>query len=374
MRIAIDVLALDQPFATGVEKTLLQLLASLDALGGDDEFFLVAPKRPRLLPAELGPRFHVVELAPRGRGLLWRERRVPPFAHRDRIDVWHSPVQAIPLLLDRPKVATVHELSWLETRGVGDEGLRTVRRMQSLVVARAADRIVCVSRRTRDNFLCLHPRAEDRTLVLHHGVDPRFRDAVPRREHLEKTYGIPAGQPYLLTLGRALKRKGLPRAVRAFRVLLDRTGGSYLLVMAGPDNSCLREAAAGADRLDLSHRVILPGYVAEEDLPSLYAGAAAFLLPSESEGFGLPLLEAMAAGTPVVANRAAALPEVAGQGARLADFRHPAQVCAALLEVLGPDREAWIDRGRKRAEEFPADLPARFLLDLWHEMAVEKTR
>ena len=369
MRIALDVSPLDRPHATGVEKALLQLLQGLAAQPGDHEFFLVAPKRPWLLPALHDPRFKPVSLASGGRRTLWRERLAPAFAHRARIDVWHSPVQAIPLLLDRPKVATLHELSWLETEEVEDEGPVPRRRAFAYLVSRSADRVVCVSECTRRDFLALHPAAAAKTVVVHHGVDPIYFQARPDPHLLAERYRVPLDAPWLLTLGRALKRKGLPHAVRALRVLLDKTGGPYHLVMAGEENSTLHEALALAARLGMRERVHLTDYVKGPDLPALYAGAAALLVPSESEGFGMPVLEAMAAGTPVVANRKAALPEVAGNAALLVDFEKPLEAAEGILRALGDEREDWIERGHARAQQFPVDGPAKKLLALWHELA-----
>lgn len=369
MRIALDVSPLDRPHVSGVEKSLLQLLSALAAQEDPGEYYLVAPKRPWLLPQIKDPRFHQVSLVGTGRRVLWRERLVPAFAHRARIDLWHSPVQAIPLLLDRPKVATLHELSWLETEDVEDEGMLTRRRTTAYLVARSADRIVCVSECTRRDFLALHPVAEPKCVVIHHGVDPVFLSARPDPQRLLERYRVPGDAPWFLTIGRALKRKGLPHAVRALRVLLDRTGGPYHLVMAGEENPCLLEARDLAVRLGLRDRIHLTDYVKDEDLPALYAGATALLVPSESEGFGLPVLEAMAAGTPVVANRRASLPEVAGDAAVLVDFTRPLEAAEGMLRVLGDERDDWVRRGRKRAADFPAEGPARRLLALWREMA-----
>ncbi|KAA3609136.1 MAG: glycosyltransferase family 1 protein [Planctomycetota bacterium] len=368
MRIAIDVSPLDRPYATGVEKALLQLLRCLDRDPGGHDYLLVAPKRPQLLPSIEKHWFRMVELAADAPKLLWRERLVPPFANREGVHLWYSPVQAIPLLLDKPKVATLHELSWLETRGVEDEGNLHRRRLITSLMAKAADRIVCVSDRTRQNFSVRHPQAADKCRTVYHGVESRFHQAEARRQAMAERYGLPAQAPYLLTVGRALKRKGLPHAVRAFRVLLDRTGGPHHLVLAGPHNRQLLESRDLAMRLGLQDRLHLPGYVAESDLPAIYAGADVFLMPSESEGFGIPILEAMAAGVPVIANRRAALPEVAGDGAVLVDFEKPLEVAEAVLKVSLEQRERWIRRGRERAAAFPEHGPCHRLQELWAEL------
>ncbi|RMH05227.1 MAG: glycosyltransferase family 1 protein [Planctomycetota bacterium] len=364
MRVAIDVSVLERTPPTGVEKALLQLLRGLADADADHEYLLVAPRRPPALPPEPDARFRFHALGGRPRR-GWRERLAAAFARRQGVDLWHSPVQAIPFLLDRPRVATMHEISWLETRGVGDEGPLWKRRAVAWAVARAADLVVCVSRRTRLNFLALHPAAGPKTVVVPHGVDHRLVGAEPDPIRLEQDLGLPAGRRYFLVVGRALKRKGLPHAIRAFRAFLDRTGAEIDLVLAGPRNRRLEQARSLARRLGLAERVRTPGYVPEPLLPVLYAGAAALLVPSESEGFGLPLLEGMAAGTPVIAHRASSLPEVAGDAALLIDFQDPAAAAAAMERAIGPERSRLVAAGRARAAAFPEDLPARRLLELW---------
>lgn len=370
MRIGIDVSPLEQPCATGVEKSLLGLLDALRQQSRDHRYYLVAPAPPRLLP-ELGdPRFRLSVIGSGRRRRWWRESVLPRFAHEARLDLWHSPVQAVPLLLDRPKVATLHELSWLETEDSGDEGARGKRRMHSYVVSRAADRIRCVSARTRDNFVRLHPHAARKCEVIPHSLDAGTFAAARRDGEFARRYGLPENAPYLLIVGRALERKGLPQSIRACRAFFEQPAGRHhRLAIAGPRNPRLAAALEEARAQGIADRVHALGYVAEEDLPALYARADACLVPSKSEGFGLPILEAMASGTPVVANDRAALPEVAGDAAVLTDFDQPAEAAAAIERAIGPERDAWVRRGLSRARSFPPASQAQRVLALWEETA-----
>lgn len=369
MRIALDATPLNCLYPTGVEKAFLQLLQGLAADASDHEYLLVsAGGRARHLPEIEDPRFRSITLGRAGSTLLWRERLAPPFAHRQQIDLWHSPVQAIPVLLDRPKVATLHELSWMETKGVRDEGAVPLRRVHAFMVAQSADRIICVSRRTQDNFLRIHPHAAERTCVIHHGVASHFFSAKGDRERLAARYGIPQNTPYILILCRALKRKGLPHAIRAFRVLLDRTAAPHQLVIAGPPTPALQQAKDLALRLGVNSRLQTPGWIDETDLASLYASSEMLLVPSESEGFGIPVLEAMASGTPVVASRAAALPEVAGGSALLVDTSNALAFAQAMQRLIDGEREEWIERGRTRAWEFPVERTVAAVLAQWADL------
>ena len=367
MRVALDVSPLDRDFATGVEKGLLRLLAGLAEDPGEHEYLLVAPRRPALLPEISDPRFELHEIG--GKPRWWRERAAPRFAARERVSIWHAPVQAIPLRLSCPRVATVHEISWKETTGVEDEGRVGRRKLVTWAVARTAERVICVSGATERRFLELHPEARPRTTVVPHGIPRSCFDPAVDRDGLAARYGVPADRPYFLTLGRALKRKGLPGAVRAFDAFVRATGAPHALVMAGPKNERFAAAVAEAAAVGMGERCCAPGYIDEADLAALLAAADAFLVPSESEGFGIPVLEAMAAGAPVVVNARAALPEVAGDAGLLVDFDRPAAVARAMERAIGPERPEWVRRGRRRAEDYPLEATVQATLAVWRALA-----
>ncbi len=360
MRIALDVSPLDSPFITGVERSYLQLLDSLKNSSATHEFLLVAPQKPRHLPSWEDSRFSFHSTAPFGCNSFWRERGISRFARNKGIQLWHSHVQAIPILLDIPKVATMHEISWAETSGVSDEGPIWRRRLLASSVSRFADRIVCVSKRTRLNFLSLYPSASKKTVVIPHGVGNNFFDCVADSN---------PSTPNLFCLARPFKRKGLENLLRTFRIFLDRYQTPHNLVLGGPKNQRTRSLQELANRLALQDRVSFPGWIEESELPAVYANSSAFLFPSESEGFGLPILEAMAAGTPVIAQNSASIPEVVGDAGLLTDFQAPSKAADDLFSLLG-QRDAWIEKGEKRAGCFPVDRPASTLLSLWESWAI----
>ena len=203
-------------------------------------------------------------------------------------------------------------------------------------IARRARLVVTPSEHVRAELIELFGLAGDRVVAIAPGVDPSFAVAVDpgpvlRRHGLER--------PYVLALGTEGPRKNL--------ALLDRLTPE--LARNGLD-----VAIAGSTRSYLptgggSRHARRLGYVADQDLPALYAGAAAFAMPSLYEGFGLPCVEAMAAGTPVVAADRAALPEACGGAALLADPSDPDAFAAALLRAAGAEREELAARGHERA-------------------------
>ncbi len=366
MRVLLDVSALDQDFVTGTERALLHLLRHLAReQPADLDLHLAAPRPPRLLPPDLPFPLHRA-----WGGRAWREAGAPALARQLQADLWHSPVLALPLRARLPRVATIHEFAFLADPGLRDEGRPGLRRLRARWTARRAAALVCVSAWTEAGLLRLAPAARGRTRVIPHAVDAAFLEARPTREARETVPGLGPERPYLLAVARARRRKALEDLLPVLAALAE-AGREEVLVLAGPPaparETFLRRAAAAG----LGDRVLAPGWIPEEHLPGLYAGAAALLLPSRSEGFGLPLLEAWAARTPVAARRAAALPEIAGEAALWLDFERPREAAGALLALLGDParRRDLVEAGRRRLEAAhrPGE-PARRLLALWREI------
>jgi glycosyltransferase involved in cell wall biosynthesis len=202
-------------------------------------------------------------------------------------------------------------------------------------LARRARLVIVPSEYVRGELVDLLGLDAARVRAVAPGAGAAFADP-PAGEPLLRRLGLE--RPYVLALGTDSARKNLG--------LLDRIApeleaAGFKVAIAGSGRSYLpRAAPGGARRL---------GYVPDADLPALYAGAAAFAMPSLYEGFGLPCIEAMAAGTPVVAADRAALPEACGGAALLADPDDPDAFAAALLAAAGPERQRLVAAGRERA-------------------------
>jgi glycosyltransferase involved in cell wall biosynthesis len=255
-------------------------------------------------------------LAARGAQLLLSPANLAPFAGRRNAVVIHD-------------CAPFRDRSWF-SGAYGAWHRALVPR-----IARRARLVIAPSGSVRDELMERFGLPDDRVRVVAPGVDAAFRapgDPAP----LLRRLGVE--RPYVLALGTDSPRKNL--------ALLDRVAPELAangldVLIAGSSRPYLPGSAPGAaGRL---------GYIADADLPALYAGAAAFAMPSLYEGFGLPCVEAMAAGTPVVAADRAALPEACGGAALLADPRDADAFAAALLRAAGPERERLTAAGRERA-------------------------
>jgi glycosyltransferase involved in cell wall biosynthesis len=219
------------------------------------------------------------------------------------------------------------------------------------LIARRARLVIAPSEYVRDELAELFGLPHDRVVAIAPGVDPAFAtpgDPTPLLRRLS------LGHPYVLAVGTESPRKNLTLLNEVAPALAN---DGIDVVIAGSTRPYLPRGSAPSSRYARQPRQALPsmprrlGYVADSDLPALYAGAAAFAMPSLYEGFGLPCIEAMAAGTPVVAADRAALPEACGGAALLIDPDDPAAFAAALLEAAGPERERLSAAGRERAAQ-----------------------
>jgi glycosyltransferase involved in cell wall biosynthesis len=342
-----------------VGNYVMELVRAYAALDVDHEFLLVVwgPSALRDLP--LDHRFRLLETGvsheSHPTGDLWEEWVLPRWADEHRADVIHGPAFLLPgRRTTAAKVVTIHDLvafSYPETIP-----WRYAMYMRWLIrrVLHAASRVITVSTSARDDLERTLGADRRRIDIVPQGVASRFRPCeAAERERVARRLGVP--RPYVLFVGNLEPRKNLPSLLRAFRRVRREHAGPIHLVVAGKlawKSGPLRAELAAASPDGTVH---VTGYVAPEDLPGLYAGAEIFVFPSLWEGFGLPVLEAMACGVPVVASDVASLPEVAGDAAVLVDPASPDAIARAILELLSDDRRraALVRRGRDRAREFP---------------------
>jgi glycosyltransferase involved in cell wall biosynthesis len=326
--IAINARAAQRREIGGVERVARELTARLPALS-PGRYRVVAP------PTALAHRA----------GHAW-EQLALPVATRGA-ELVFSPANTAPLA-GRRNAVLVHDLAPLVEPAWYGRAYGAWHRTQLRAVARQARLVVTPSEFVRGELVERLGMPAERIVAVHHGVDPAFAaapDPGPLRARLDLDR-----RPYVLAVGTAIARKNL--------ALLDTIAPTLAAagldaVIAGSERGYMRTGPATGDARRL-------GYVADADLPALYAGAAAFVLPSLYEGFGLPCLEAMAAGTPVVTADRGALPETCGDAALYADPLDPSAFAAACVSAATDaavhDRLA--AAGRARAATFTWDLAA----------------
>ena len=287
-------------------------------------------------------------------------------------DVVFAPNFVPPPTRSRRLVLTVHDLAFRRFPETAPLATRRWLRRLDRALRQAAE-VVVPSAATRDDLVEMYPVDPERVTVIHHGVDgDRIRPAPEEEvERVRRHYGVKGR--YVFFLGGLEPRKNLPRLVRAFaRADIDAS-----LVIAGASvawnpegREQLDRALASMDR-ERHERVVLTGYLGTRDKVALMSGAEALAFPTLYEGFGFPLLEAMACGTPILTSNVSSLPEVAGDAALLVDPLEEPAIAEGLERLVGDRalRQRLIDAGSRRLQRFDWDTSARKHAAVMHRAA-----
>jgi glycosyltransferase involved in cell wall biosynthesis len=288
---------------------------------------------------------------------------------KEKIDLFHGAMAVLPVLSGIPSVLTIHDLAlelfpetmhwknWLPLK------------LFMKASARKADRIIAVSENTKKDLIKFYGIMPEQVKVIYLGVDKNFSfvkkendDGVLRR------YNLKPG--YILNVGTLEPRKNIVRLLEAYRLIAADLSRAPQLVIAGGKGWLSEDINKRIDSLGLKAKVILTGYVPDDDLPSLYRGAALFVYPSLYEGFGLPPLEAMASGVPVVSSNTSAIPEVVGKAGLLVDPCRTDEIARAVIMALEDVglRDRMKNEGLKRSGRFSWENTAKKTIALYEEV------
>ncbi len=371
LRIGLDGTTLQEE-RSGIGFYTERLFAGLFEVDRANEYTLFsnAEVRSDRIPARLVHRGHRFPV----RG-VWMQVVLPFLLRRARVDVCHYTNYVAPLLSGRPSVVTFHDMTVLLLPGCSPWKKRLLLRPLIPLIARRADAIIAVSESARRDILRLLRVPQEKIHVIHEGVEPIFRPVEDARERarVRGRYGLRG--PYLIAVGTVEPRKNLVRLSRAFREVRDETGRDLRLLLVGGKGwrgeEILREVRKVA-----GEAVVWAGYAPSEDLPALYSGAEALVYPSLYEGFGLPVIEAMACGTPVITSNNSSLREVAGDAALLVDPEDTGDIAAAVRRVIEDAglREGLRRKGLARAAQFSWEEAAKQTLKVYEQVHRAKRR
>ena len=282
--------------------------------------------------------------------------------------LFHATEHLLPPLRDIPTVLTVHDLIFEHLPQHHKLLNRAYLGAAMPLFCRRASAIIAVSEATKRDLVALYGLQPGRITVIPEAADPRFRPQPAEAvERVRNRYGLPPR--YVLAVGTIEPRKNLSRLVDACGPLMDE-GLLDGLVLVGSLGWLYEGFLRHVEASPWRERVIRPGYVPDEDLPAVYAGAVAAAQPSLYEGFGLPVLEAMASGCPVCASDASSLPEVGGDAALYFD-PNDTEAMTAALRALAADVDLRADmarRGIERAARYSWERTARETLALYERV------
>ncbi len=355
----------------GIGRYVRQLTHALLALDQDHEYRLFAASQAPLPPTPFAVRrlpFHDIWLM-----RIWHRARLPLPAEliTGRVDLFHSPDFTLPPTLPGvPTVLTVHDLSFVRDPDSADERLRAYLNRVVPRSVRRATHVLADSQATRQDLVELWDTPAEKVTVIHCGVESRFRPVTDSAElaAVRARYRLSPG-PYILAVSTLQPRKNYQRLVQAFAVVAARHP-DLSLVIAGGRGWKYETILAEPKRLGVEERVRFPGFVADDDLPALLSAAELFAYPSLYEGFGIPILEAMACGTPVLASNRSSLPEVTGDAGLEVDPLDTSALAIGMERLLTDQalRSDLIARGRERAARFTWAEAARRLLTVYNRL------
>lgn len=345
---------------TGVGRYTFSLIRELAEIDRENEYVLFLNRERFATYAAPGPNFRTVEA-----GIPWFTLReqlaLPRLVERERLDLVHYPNVTVPLLSATPFVVTVHDLNYLDAGATARSAARRAGYRLELAKVRRARRLIAVSEHTRGTLVRALRVDPARVAVTYEAADAP--GAVEPDTGVLARHGLEV--PFFLYVGAAYPYKNLAGLIDAFA----HVSGEQRLVLAGDHEDFGPELRTRAADLGLAGRVVFPGPVSEAELAALYGGALAYVFVSLSEGFGLPGLEAMAAGVPVIAARAGSLPEVYADAARYCDPLDTGSIAAALTEIAEDEelRSRLVALGRQRAGEFSWRRTAEQTLAVYRE-------
>lgn len=363
----------------GVGRYVEELLARYDP-NGSLEYAVVAQAAAVDRLQSIAPGVTVVaaprRIASRPIRMLWEQFALPRLARKLGASVIHSPHYTMPVFAGRPVVVTLHDATFFSDPGVHSRGKRVFFRAWTRYSLKHAAVSIVPSAATRDELTRYLPGKTDRVVVIHHGVDlDQFH--VPTPAERGAAADLVGAAHWIAFLGTLEPRKNVGSLVRAFGDLGDEVFERFpdlRLVLAGANgwDTSLASAISESPRAD---RIVQAGYVPLEALTGILGGSVLVCYPSLGEGFGLPVLEAMACGASVLTTRRLALPEVGGDAARYSEPDEKSLAAAITALALDEDERRTLSvLARERAETFSWNATADAHSAVFASVAMRDTR
>ncbi|MEW6455369.1 MAG: glycosyltransferase family 1 protein [Acidobacteriota bacterium] len=374
MRIAYDVRPLIKK-ETGVGVYLKNLLENLAEIDKENEYYLFSGSVKDRFPEEKIPEFSKyklvdVRISVNALNYLWNNLSFPKIDlfFKEKIDVCHSPT---PLIIPTKgkKVITVHDLFFLEKPEWCEREIKRDYAKKIKKSIKISDGIITPSYFTKKDVLERFEILEKKIRVIHHGVNKIFTEFIPDEEinSVKSKYNLPKN--FILFVGNLEKRKNIINLLKAFSLVCRKINDLSLLLI-GDGRAHKKEIIYEVNKLKINEKVSLIGYVKQDELPSFYKLCLAFVFPSLWEGFGLPLLEAIASGVPVAASKTTSIPEVAENSALYFDSNDIEDMAEKLEKILTDIdlRRELIKQGKDTVKKFSWKRAAEETLSFYQEI------
>jgi glycosyltransferase involved in cell wall biosynthesis len=358
MKVGFNARLLHDPSLRGWNRYTIDLLIELANLGIELFLYSNRPLDDSHLK-KLPPGSYQVKIAPPMAYFWWEQYWLPKQCAQDNVDILHCPFNfGLPWFSSCLRVLTLHDAIdqiYYDVNRTWQQKFNLAYLQNQLyhwIARHRANLIITVSEYSKQDLIKYLNIPETKIAVIYEAADRNFHRDLSELDRAQAQEKHQLSLPYIFYIGGWETRKNIPFLVRAFA---EANLPGVELVLAGGKDEQRDSLLQLADSLGISDRIRLLGWIEEEDLPALYAGAMAFVYPSEYEGFGLQLCEAMAVGCPVLAANATCLPEVLGDGGELFSLAENSTELVDLLRHVSHDRSYYLDlvhKAKHRSQNF----------------------
>lgn len=381
MKVGIDARFLTHPQKGGFKTYTENLISALACEDESNQYVLYLDRLPdqsTRIPRQSNFSYKVLKQAP-VIGMPWREQvKLSLQITRDRIDLLHSPCLTAPLFSACPLVVTIHDMIWFSPKKYSHNNSLSLQwkmmEWYNLLVARYTSRrasaIITVSHSSKESIIEHLDIDPGLVYVTHEAVNSSFQPVKDEKrvQALRLKFKLPS--KFILAIGSADPRKNIETLVRAYALLPQKLMMEYRLVIVWTAPVLAPAISKRIQSLGVSNAVQFLNQVSNEDLVLLYNEASLFVFPSLYEGFGLPVLEAMACGAPVIATNTSSIPEIAGDAALLFDAKDVRKMAEAMAHVLSSSdvQSDMVQKGFKRNTVFSWQKCARETLSVYKKV------
>jgi glycosyltransferase involved in cell wall biosynthesis len=371
MRIGLEAQRLFRTKKHGMEVVALETIRTLQKIDRQNEYVVFVRDDEDNTCIQETSNFKIVKVAASSYP-DWEQIRLPQTVKKERLDVLHCMSNTAPIFPPVPLVVTLHDVIFLESvemKGTSYQNFGNLyRRFVVPRVTRKAKSIITVSHFEKNNILKYLNLPSEKIQVVYNAVADRFHNSYTSEGYksVKQKYNLP--DQFLLFSANAAPRKNTKGVIQAFAKYCEDNSNGLPLVMLNGKAEMVESILKETNQEKWLSQFLFPGYVSTDDLPLVYGLATVFLYPSFREGFGLPILEAMACGTPVITANTSSMPEVAGEAAVLVDPFRVNDIADAISHLLS-DRtlqENNIKEGLARASQFSWENTAKEVLKIYN--------
>jgi glycosyltransferase involved in cell wall biosynthesis len=381
MRIGIEAQRLFRPHKYGMDRVALELILNLQVIDTENDYFIFVKPDQDTSVIKSTANFKVVEI-PGGPYPLWEQFKLPRIAKSYNCDILHCTSNTAPYYKSIPLITTLHDIIYMEgsilklllnKASLYQKFGNLYRRIIVGKVVQNSRRLITVSNFEKENITNFYKLKNKDIQTVYNGVNQKFTVNIDadHKTRVKVKYELP--ENYMLHIANKDPRKNTKKVLMAFNEYLKRTTNTQKLLMLGCKDADLKIMLNDMEAIDLYEHIIITGYVSDEDLPVLYQMSQLFLFPSLREGFGIPIIEAMACGVPVITSNTSSMPEVAGNAAHLIDPNKTDDIYEGMFKIMSDEnyKNELIKRGLKRSKQFSWNSMAYQVLEQYEQLYKE---